>query len=88
MDVWDGPAFIAGLAPGVRITAINGQPFAQTKLEQAVKTANSSALSLAFEVNGAGQTAMIDYRGSLRYPHLERIPGTVDRLSLLLAPRK
>jgi hypothetical protein len=59
--VWDGPAFIAGLAPGARITAVNGQPFALTELEQAVKTANSSALSLTFEINGAGQTAVIDY---------------------------
>jgi hypothetical protein len=53
-----------------------------------VKTANSSALSLTFEVNGAAQTAVVNYNGSLRNPHMERIPGTVDRLSPLLAPRK
>ncbi len=57
MDLHSLPASLLG-AP---IRAVNGQSFALTKLEQAVKTANSSALSLTFEVNGPGQTAVVDY---------------------------
>ncbi len=30
---------------------------------------------------------VIGYRGGLRYPHLERIDGTPDRLSALLDSR-
>jgi hypothetical protein len=30
----------------------------------------------------------IDYRGGLRYPHLERIKGTPDRLAEIFAPRR
>jgi hypothetical protein len=30
----------------------------------------------------------IDYHGGLRYPHLERIAGTADRLDEILAPMK
>jgi hypothetical protein len=30
----------------------------------------------------------IDYHGGLRYPHLERIAGTPDRLDEILAPLK
>ena len=81
-------AFVAGTGPGARITAVNGQPFALTKLEQGVRTANSSALPLTFELNGAAQTAVVNYNGSLRYPHMERIPGAVDRLRPLLVPRR
>jgi hypothetical protein len=34
------------------------------------------------------RTVGIDYHGGLRYPHLERIEGTPDRLSAIFAPRK
>jgi hypothetical protein len=34
--------------------------FTLTRSKQAVKTANSSALSLTFEVNSAGKTAVVD----------------------------
>ena len=34
------------------------------------------------------QTIRLDYHGGLRYPHLERIPGTPDRLSQIHAPKK
>ncbi|NYF90182.1 PDZ domain-containing protein [Tunturiibacter empetritectus] len=86
--VWDGPAFIAGLAPGSRITAVNGQPFTFETIEHAVNLAQSSTLSLTFEVNNMVQTAVVDYHGGLRYPYLERIPDRIDRLTPLLAARK
>jgi predicted metalloprotease with PDZ domain len=85
--VWDSPAFNAGLSPGSRITALNGQPFTIATLEQAVRTAAASALSLSFESNETSQTAVIAYRGTLRYPRLEHIPGVVDRLTPLLTAR-
>jgi hypothetical protein len=34
------------------------------------------------------RTVSIDYHGGLRYPHLQRIEGTPDRLSAIFAPRK
>jgi hypothetical protein len=38
--------------------------------------------------NGARErTVAFDWHGGLRYPRLERIPGTRDRLSEILAPR-
>jgi len=33
------------------------------------------------------RSVKIDWRGGLRYPTLERIEGTPDRLSALYAPR-
>lgn len=34
------------------------------------------------------KTARIDYHDGLKYPHLERIAGTPDRLDTILAPRR
>jgi hypothetical protein len=33
------------------------------------------------------RTVEIDYHDGLRYPHLERIPGTSDRLSAIFRAR-
>ena len=33
------------------------------------------------------RSVRIDYRGGLRYPRLERIPNTADRLNAIYAPR-
>jgi hypothetical protein len=34
------------------------------------------------------RTVEIDYRGGLRYPHLQRIESTPDRLGAILTARK
>ena len=36
---------------------------------------------------GRYRTITLDYHDGLRYPHLERIPGTPDRLSSILRAR-
>lgn len=85
--VWQGPAFKAGLAPDTKITAVNGKPFSLTAIDDAVKQAGDVPVSLTFVNDGRSQTASLAYRGSLRYPSLQRIPGTPDRLSRLLKAR-
>ncbi|MEO8672371.1 MAG: M61 family peptidase [Tahibacter sp.] len=84
---WHGPAFDAGLAPGVRIVSVNGKAFDPVVLKEAVMAASTTPIELAVESEGRTRTAKIAYRGSLRYPVLVRIPGRSDRLSALLAPR-
>jgi hypothetical protein len=34
------------------------------------------------------QTVDVDYHGGLRYPKLDRVEGTPDRLDAILAPSK
>ena len=34
------------------------------------------------------RTVVLDYHDGLRYPRLERIPGTPDRLGDILTPRR
>lgn len=84
---WNGPAFAAGLAPGARIVAIADAPFSADRLRAAVRDAAQQAVRLTVEQDGTRRSATIAYRGTLRYPHLTRIPGRPDGLSPLLAPR-
>lgn len=81
---WDGPAFRAGLSPGSQVTAVDGEPFSIRALIAAVQSSASKPLTLAADIGESKRTVVISYRGGLRYPHLERIPGTPDRLSALL----
>ena len=85
---WESQAFRAGISLGARLTAVAGQPYSDELLQQAIKAAavNKQAIELTFEADGATRTVAIAYFGSLRYPRLERIPGTPDRMQRLLAP--
>ena len=84
---WHGPAFDAGLGPGDRIQSVNGKPFAPGALEAAVRASANAPIELGFEADGRSVSARIPYRGPLRYPRLERIAGSRDRIAALLAPR-
>jgi hypothetical protein len=53
----------------------------------AIQSAESEPLNIRIDVNGNKRVVNIDYRGGLRYPHLERIAGAPDRLSALLDAR-
>ncbi|EGY02446.1 peptidase M61 [Nitrospirillum viridazoti Y2] len=83
---WNGPAFRAGLTVGGRLTAVNGQPFSSDRLIEAVRQAATHPVELRFDSDGAEHTAAVDYHGTLRYPRLERVTGTPDRLTALLRP--
>ncbi|MQA39342.1 M61 family metallopeptidase [Rugamonas aquatica] len=83
---WDGPAFRAGISIGARLLTVGKQPYSDEALKQAIRSAAASrqAIELTFAADGAEHAVGIEYFGSLRYPMLERIPGTVERLSQLL----
>jgi predicted metalloprotease with PDZ domain len=83
--MWNGPAFRAGLSPDVRVVAVNGQPFSSTVLLSAISDSASSPIRLTLQNGGMSSNVIAPYSGRLRYPHLERILNTPDRLTLLLA---
>jgi len=89
--LWDGPAFKAGLAPGMDIVAVNGSEFSSKVLLRAIAaTTEPGHGKLHITASGSGITAdyTIDYAGGLRYPHLERAAGAPDYLDDILAPVK
>jgi predicted metalloprotease with PDZ domain len=85
---WGSPAFKAGVTPDMHLQAVNGQAYKPEILREAILQAekNKSPLQLLFKRGDEYQTIAIDYHGGLRYAHLERIPGTPDRLDAILAP--
>jgi predicted metalloprotease with PDZ domain len=87
---WDGPAFDAGLAPGMQLIAVNGRAYTSAVLREAITNAKSDAaapLELLVRRGDLYQTVALDYRDGLRYPRLERLEGADDRLGAVLKPR-
>jgi predicted metalloprotease with PDZ domain len=86
---WDGPAFDAGIAPGATLLAVNGYAFENDRLKDAIKANRdgSKPIELVVKHGEVVRTVRLDYRDGLKYPHLERIAGTQDRLSKILAPK-
>jgi predicted metalloprotease with PDZ domain len=83
-----GPAYAAGIGPGMKIVAVNGVQFSGSELREAVTAAKSSSAPIQLLVaNGAQyQTFSVDYHGGLQYPHLERVESKPDYLSEILHP--
>jgi predicted metalloprotease with PDZ domain len=87
---WDGPAFNAGIGPGMTLVAVDGREYRKEVLEGAVKAAKDGKAPIALMVKDFDQyrTINLHYHDGLRYPHLERIAGKPDRLSAIFAPRR
>jgi predicted metalloprotease with PDZ domain len=88
--LWNGPAFKAGLAASMTVVAVNGMAASGDALKDAITEAKKTGAPIVLLVNNLDHidTVKIDYRGGLRYPHLERIAGTPDRLGAILAAKK
>ena len=84
---WEGPAFRAGLAPGMRVESVDGAPYSAKGLRALLTIAEPRLLTLTVAANDVKSGVTIQPTGPLRYPHLQRIEGTPDRLAKLLAPR-
>ena len=87
---WDGVAFRAGLASNSTIVAVNHRAYKGEVLKAAVKAARDGKAPIELLVKqGANyRTISLDYHGGLRYPHLERIAASPDRLATILEPLK
>lgn len=87
--LWNGPAFKAGLAPGMTIVAIDGHPYSTGVLRSEIAEAQKSRNPLQIVATGDGVTKSytVDYAGGLKYPHLIRVPTTSDYLQQILAPK-
>jgi predicted metalloprotease with PDZ domain len=87
---WDGVGFRAGLAANTTIVAVNNRAYKPEVLKAAVKAAKDgkTPIELLVKKGDNFRTIALSYHGGLRYPHLERIPGTPDRLATILQALK
>jgi predicted metalloprotease with PDZ domain len=87
-DVYPGtPAYAAGLGPHMTILSVDGHAFSTDVLNEAIAHPRDGRLSLIVRNFNSVATYEIQYAGGLRIPHLERIPGTTDYLTEMLAAR-
>jgi predicted metalloprotease with PDZ domain len=89
IDVAPGsPAYEAGLGPNMSIVAVDGRVYSPEALNQAIAHPQNGKITLMIRNFDSVGPHEIAYSGGVRYPHLERIPGTHDYLSEIGAPRK
>ena len=71
------------------LLAVNGTAYTPKLLKAAIQAAKTSPqpINLLVKKGKQFQTVALDYHGGLRYPQLERIAGTRDRLSAILQAR-
>jgi predicted metalloprotease with PDZ domain len=87
-DVLPGtPAYAAGLGPHMTIVSIDGRAFSMETLTEAITHPVNGNLSIVVKNFNSVQPREIGYAGGLRYPHLERIPGSHDYLTEILVAR-
>jgi predicted metalloprotease with PDZ domain len=87
-DVVPGsPAYEAGLGPHMTIMAVDGRIYSPDALNDSIAHPKDSKITLVVRNFDSVETHEIRYAGGVRYPHLERIPGTHDHLSEILAAR-
>jgi predicted metalloprotease with PDZ domain len=86
---WGGPMFEAEVGPGWTLATVNGQPGSAEVLRAAITTAKDGTepIVLGLRNGDRERTVSFDYHDGLRYPRLERIPGTPDRIGDILTPR-
>ena len=88
---WASPAFTAGISRGLKLIAVNGLAYDDPdQLSDAIKLAHDKTqpVELLLRDGKHFRDVKIEYHGGLRYPHLERIKDTPDRLGDILAAIK
>jgi predicted metalloprotease with PDZ domain len=88
-DVVPGlPAAAAGIAPGMRLVAVNGRRYSAKGLREALTAAKNGggAIELLVENVDVFRTYPVEYRGGERFPHLERNAAKTDWVSAIGRP--
>jgi predicted metalloprotease with PDZ domain len=87
--LWNGPAFKAGLAPGMKLVAIDGHAYSAKALRDGIMRAHRDGkpLQIGAQMDGVTRQYAVRYDGGLKYPHLVRVAGTPDYLQEILAPK-
>jgi predicted metalloprotease with PDZ domain len=81
------PGYEAGLGPNMTIVAVDGRVYSADALNEAIAHPRNGKISLLVRNFESVETHEIQYAGGVRFPHLERIPGSHDYLSEILEPR-
>jgi predicted metalloprotease with PDZ domain len=86
---WGGPGFEAGLTMGTTLIAVNGREYRAERLKTAISLAklNKQPIELLVKNLDRYKSVRISYFEGMKYPQLQRIERTPDRLEAILKPR-
>ena len=86
----DSPAFKAGVAPSVKLVAVNRRQYNSQLLREAIQQAQKDGRPIELMVKAGEyyQTFSVNYTGGERYPHLTRNQSADDLLTDIIAPLK
>ncbi|MGB8986285.1 MAG: M61 family peptidase [Candidatus Sulfotelmatobacter sp.] len=90
VDTIEGmPAALAGIAPGMKLVAVNSRQYTPEVLRDALKAGKSGTapLELLVENTDYYKTYELDYHGGERYPHLVRDDSKPDLLTEIYKPK-
>ena len=81
--LWGSPAFEAGMTPGMKIIAVNGEAFDAEQLVAALTRAqkDKTAIELLVQNQDYYSTLRIAYVEGPKYPHLVKVDGAPDSLT-------
>lgn len=85
----DSKAFAAGLAPGMRVIAVDGRRFSPDAFHDALRAHTGSSVPLQLIVANDDDVEVVDVDARMgeRYPHLVRDRSKPDELAKIYAPR-
>ena len=87
---WGERAFEQRIGAGWKLIAVNDVAATAEILRTAITTAKGGTEPIRLLIRNGSRfrTVAFDYHDGLRYPRLERVAGTPDRLGDILAPRR
>ena len=82
-------AFKSGIAPGMKIVAVNGRGWSSELLQEAIASSrnNTTPIEVVVENGSFRETYKLNYHGGARYPHLERESAKPDVISDVIKSR-
>jgi len=85
---WGGPAYQAGLSMGTTLIAVEGREYRPVRLRAAIAAARLSKQPIELLVKSLDRyrTVRLAYFDGLKYPQLQRVEKTEDRLTAILKP--
>jgi predicted metalloprotease with PDZ domain len=86
---WGGPAYDVGLTMGTALIAVNGREYRSDRLKTAIAVAKLTRQPVELLVKNLDRYRVVRlaYFEGLKYPQLQRIEKTEDRIAAILKPR-
>ena len=82
----ESPAAKAGVAPGMRLVAVNGRRWSHEILREAIRASSKQPIELLVENGDYYRSYRLDYNGGERFPKLERDGSKPDLLTKIITP--